>query len=72
MHLLRFEDLREQRIVRTWTTLHDWIDNRGFPPGRIIGKYRLWTEAEVMAWIEAQPTAKIEGRGFAKGRGRAA
>jgi len=66
MRLLRFSDLRDQHIVRTRTTLNQWIDGRGFPPGRIIGKYRVWTEDEVMAWIEAQPTCKTPLRGYAK------
>ena len=69
MNLLRFEDLRAKRIVRTWTTLNNWIDTRGFPPGRMIGRFRFWTEAEVMAWIEKQPTAKIPPRGYAKRNG---
>jgi hypothetical protein len=68
MQLLHFEDLREQRIVRTWTTLNHWIDERGFPPGRIIGKFRTWTEAEVLAWIEAQPSTKAAHRGSVKQR----
>jgi hypothetical protein len=66
MKLLHFQDLREANIVRTWQTLNDWVDNRGFPPGRIIGKFRTWTEAEIMAWIEKQPTAKLPPRGKAK------
>ena len=66
MKLLRFEDLRQQRIVRTWTTLNNWIDTRGFPPGRMIGRFRTWTEDEVMAWIEAQSTAKLAPRGYAR------
>ena len=66
MNLLRFEDLRAKRIVRTWTTLNNWIDKRGFPPGRIIGRFRTWTEPEVMAWIEAQPSDKIPTRGCLK------
>ena len=66
MKLLRFDDLREQRVVRTWTTLNNWIDTRGFPPGRMIGRFRTWTEAEVMAWIEAQPATKLKPRGAVK------
>jgi predicted DNA-binding transcriptional regulator AlpA len=66
MQLLRFEDLRSKRIVRTWTTINKWIDERGFPPGRMLGRFRVWTEAEVMAWIERQPSDKIPTRGFAK------
>jgi predicted DNA-binding transcriptional regulator AlpA len=71
MNLLRFEDLRAKRIVRTWTTLNNWIDARGFPPGRMIGRFRTWTEAEVLAWIEAQPTTRIPPRGYAKRNGGA-
>jgi hypothetical protein len=63
--LLRFDDLRAQEIVRTWTTLNLWIDERGFPPGRMIGRNRMWTTAEVMRWVEAQPTAKAKLRGAA-------
>jgi hypothetical protein len=63
--LLRFEDLRAQGIVQTWTSLNKWIDERGFPPGRIIGRFRTWTVAEVMAWVERQPTKKAKRRGAA-------
>jgi predicted DNA-binding transcriptional regulator AlpA len=63
--LLKFEDLRVLGIVRTWTSLNKWIDERGFPPGRIIGRYRTWTTAEVMAWIESQPSTKAKRRGAA-------
>jgi hypothetical protein len=64
--LLHFQDLREANIVRTWNTLNDWIDNRGFPPGRMIGKHRVWTDDEVVDWIKKQPTAKLAPRGNAK------
>jgi predicted DNA-binding transcriptional regulator AlpA len=63
--LLRFEDLRVLGIVQTWQSLNKWIDERGFPPGRIIGRFRTWTQAEVMAWIEAQPSTKAKRRGCA-------
>jgi hypothetical protein len=66
--LRRFEDLRAQRIVQTWTSLNKWIDEKGFPPGRIIGRFRTWTQAEVLAWVERQPSDKVELRGFAKQR----
>jgi hypothetical protein len=68
LNLLRFEDLRDKRIVRTWNTFNNWIDTRGFPPGRMIGRFRTWTEAEVMAWIERQPHDKLEPRGAVKRR----
>jgi hypothetical protein len=56
--VLHFDDLRDRRIVRTWTTLNKWIDERGFPPARLLAGARTWTEREVLAWIEAQPTDK--------------
>jgi hypothetical protein len=64
--LMRYEDLRASGIVQTWHTLNHWIDERGFPPGRMIGRFRTWTQAEVMAWVEKQPTDKTELRGVAK------
>ena len=64
--LLRFDDLRALGVVRTWQSLNKWIDERGFPPGRMIGRFRTWTVAELMDWIENQPTAKLEPRGAAK------
>ena len=64
--LLRYEDLRAQGVVRTWQSLNKWIDERGFPPGRIIGRFRTWTAHEVLAWIERQPTTKAKRRGAAK------
>jgi predicted DNA-binding transcriptional regulator AlpA len=69
--LLRFDDLRRLGIVSTWTSLNKWIDERGFPPGRIIGRFRTWTTAEVMAWIESQPTTKAKRRGAALANGGA-
>jgi predicted DNA-binding transcriptional regulator AlpA len=63
--LLRFEDLKRLGIVSAWTSLNKWIDERGFPPGRIIGRFRTWTTAEVMAWIESQPSTKAKRRGAA-------
>jgi hypothetical protein len=70
--LLRFDDLSGLGIVKTWTSLNLWIDERGFPPGRIIGRFRTWTTAEVMRWIEAQPSTKAKRRGAALTNGRAA
>jgi predicted DNA-binding transcriptional regulator AlpA len=69
--LLRFEDLRRLGIVQTWTSLNLWIDEKGFPPGRIIGKFRTWTTAEVMRWIESQPSTKAVRRGVALRNGAA-
>jgi hypothetical protein len=64
--LLRYQDLRNQGVVRTWQSLNKWIDERGFPPGRMIGRFRTWTAGEVMRWIESQPPTKAKRRGAAK------
>jgi predicted DNA-binding transcriptional regulator AlpA len=66
LDLLFFEDLREKKIVKTWTTINKWIDTRGFPPGRILAGRRAWLESEVLAWIERQPCDK-DPRGYKKG-----
>ena len=54
--LLRFKDLVELPLVANWTTLNRWIESRGFPPGRMLGRRRVWTRSSVFAWIESQPT----------------
>ena len=55
---LRFRDLRARGIVNNWNTLQEWINKRGFPPGRLIGpNARAWAEGEVEAWIATRPTA---------------
>ena len=59
--LLRKEDLKRLGIVNTWTSLNKWIDERGFPPGQIIGRFRTWTTAEVMAWIERSQPRRPSG-----------
>jgi hypothetical protein len=64
--VLFFDDLRRQQIVRTWTTLNCRIDEKGFPPGHMLGRHRAWSPEEVMRWVEGQPTGKIEPRGVAK------
>ena len=54
--LLRFPDLVAIDLVANWTTLNTWIAKRGFPPGRMLGRSRVWTRVEVFNWIESQPT----------------
>ena len=57
MRVLRFQNLCDDlRLVNNWTTLNNWIAKRGFPPGHMVGRCRMWTEREVFAWIESQPT----------------
>jgi hypothetical protein len=66
MSTILFEDIKSRRIAGNWNVLNDLIDNKGFPPGHVIGRRRIWTEREVLAWIEAQPTEKLPARGAAK------
>ena len=55
---LRFSDLKQRKIVTNWVTLRNWIDNQGFPPGRMAGpNTRIWEEPEVAAWLDSRPTA---------------
>jgi len=56
---LRFRDLKARGVVTNWVTLNSWIENEGFPPGRLVGpNTRLWDEPEVVAWLEARPSAR--------------
>jgi hypothetical protein len=65
--LLRYPDLVALDLVRNWTTLTNWISKRGFPPGHMVGRCRMWTEREVFAWIESQPYEnKTPLKGIAK------
>jgi hypothetical protein len=66
MRLMYFPDLRASGLVQNWNTLNNWIDNKGFPPGRLIANKRVWTEAEILAWIESQPSNRAPLRGHAK------
>ncbi len=55
---LRFDDLRQRRIVNNRVTLGNWIRDRGFPPGILAGpNSRLWPEDQVDEWLASRPTA---------------
>jgi hypothetical protein len=54
---LRFSDLKQRKIVTNWVTLRNWIENEGFPAGRMAGpNTRLWNEPDVAAWLASRPT----------------
>lgn len=56
---LRFRDLKTRGIVTNWVTLNSWINNQGFPPGRLIGpNCRVWAESDVVTWLESRPSAR--------------
>ena len=63
MRLMFFGDLRAERIVKTRTTLKEWIENQGFPPGRLVGPHRVWSDEEVYAWVMSRPSDKAPPKG---------
>ena len=69
--LLRFRDIQERGIARSWAQLKN-LQKRGFPTGRMIGpNTRVWTEDEIGDWLASRPIAGPPPRGAAKaGRGR--
>jgi predicted DNA-binding transcriptional regulator AlpA len=66
LKLIPFEGICELGLANNWTTLNRRIANEGFPPGKLIGRRRVWTESSVVEWVESRPTAKAPLRGFAK------
>jgi len=53
---LRYADLVRLGVVRNRASLKNWIDRLGFPPGRLIGNTRLFSETKVRAWLDRQAT----------------
>jgi|AmaraimetFIIA100_FD_contig_71_2125780_length_1296_multi_4_in_0_out_0_1 hypothetical protein len=68
---LRFRDLKARNVVRSWTQLKNLTDNYGFPPGRMTGGNRTWTDDEIAEWREQCPVEGPELRGAAKMRAAA-
>ena len=67
--LLRFAELQERGIARSWAQLKNLQKNRGFPLGVMISaNSRAWTEDEIAAWLASLPTTGPAPRGAAKGR----
>jgi predicted DNA-binding transcriptional regulator AlpA len=55
---LRFNDLVALGLVNNRATLANWIRDRGFPRGQLIGpNFRVWNENEVQRWLEQRPSA---------------
>jgi hypothetical protein len=53
-------------LAHNWPTINRWIEQEGFPPGRMIGRNRVWLEDEVKDWIKSRSSAKTPLRGRAK------
>jgi predicted DNA-binding transcriptional regulator AlpA len=61
LEVLRFADLVSMGVVKTWPTLTDWIERRGFPRGFLIGpNSRAWMAADVYGWLASRPVAPKE------------
>jgi predicted DNA-binding transcriptional regulator AlpA len=55
--LLRFHDLRQRGLCRSWAQLARLQKTAGFPRGRLLGpNTRTWTEDEVADWYQSRPT----------------
>jgi hypothetical protein len=66
MSILCFEDIKSRRLAGNWNVLNDLIDQKGFPPGYVVGRRRFWLELDVLTWLKTQPTEKMRVRGAAK------
>jgi predicted DNA-binding transcriptional regulator AlpA len=68
---LRYCDLVALGIVANRITLRNWIRDRGFPPGLLLGpNTRTWGEDEVEAWIASRPISPKGTPVIAARRGR--
>lgn len=50
---------KDGQLFRTHTTLQKAIDDDGCPPGRLIGRTRVWTGGELNKYLNSRSTAKI-------------
>jgi hypothetical protein len=66
MSTLVHDDLIDWLLTSSWNETNRKIDTQGFPPGRMVGRRRIWTEREVLAWLEARPSDRVPPRGAAK------
>jgi predicted DNA-binding transcriptional regulator AlpA len=55
--LLRFHDLKQRNIARSWAAVARLIKFSDFPPGRLLSpSVRVWSEDEIDAWFASRPT----------------
>jgi hypothetical protein len=61
------DDLSElKKLPSSWTGINKLIREEDFPPGRMVGRNRIWLEQEVDDWLLSRSTAKCFLRGRAK------
>jgi predicted DNA-binding transcriptional regulator AlpA len=69
IRLLRFKDLHERGIVKSWPQLKRLTEKYGFPKGRMISpNIRAWDEAEIEQWFQTRPSGGPAPKGVAKTR----
>jgi hypothetical protein len=67
MRWLVKSDLSEdKKLPSSWTAINKLIKQEGFPPGRMCGRNRIWSEQEIDEWLLNRPTDKSFLRGRAK------
>jgi predicted DNA-binding transcriptional regulator AlpA len=59
--ILRFEDLKQRKIISNRPTLKRRQEKHGFPLGFKVGNARFWTEDEVEAWLAAMRAQSAAG-----------
>ena len=50
---------KDGQIFQNNTSLTNAIENEGFPPGRRVGRIRIWTGDELNAWWDSRPTEPL-------------
>ena len=66
MNWVTKRDLKNKGLPTTWTALNRLINHQGFPPGKLVGRIRIWQEQSVDEWIMNRPSAKRPLQGGAK------
>jgi hypothetical protein len=68
---VRYSDLYEANIVRSWTQLSRMIDTESFPVGKMLSpNVRAWRLDEVEAWLAHRPASRKVPPPATKPRGR--
>ena len=55
--LIRFKDLKQRGIVRSWAQLANLIRRENFPAGFLLSaNTRCWYQDSVESWLATRPT----------------
>ena len=73
--VVRFNDIKNQGVVKTWGEIQKLIDEQDFPEGFRPTKFtRAWFQEDIDAWLRSRPSAsdvKPPLRGWARQRSEA-